>query len=118
MFIRRQLYDKTGLYDTNFRISMDFELYCRISKSFNNVESIHEYIREVPIVIMNAGGVSWNLEMNSIIEIKKALMLHNYWNFNGKKFFFLRAFKTKFKGLLTVLNLNFIIKLWRNFKWR
>jgi len=118
MFIKRQLYDKTGLYDTNFRISMDYELYCRISKAFINVGGICKYIPEVPITIMHAGGVSWNQEINSVNEIKKALKLNGYWNFNGRKFYFLRAFRTKLKGLLTSLNLNFILKLWRNFKWR
>lgn len=116
MFIKRQLYEKTGFYDTNFNISMDFELYCRISKLYK-IENISKYIQEIPITIMYSGGVSWNQEIISVNEIKKALTLHGYWNFNGKKFYYLRALRTKIKGLLTFLNINFILKIWRNLKW-
>ena len=57
---------------------------------------------EIPIAVMHAGGVSWNQEINSVNEIKKALKLHGYWNFSGKKFYFLRVFRTKIKGLLNL----------------
>jgi glycosyltransferase involved in cell wall biosynthesis len=118
MFIKRQVYDKTGLYDTGFRVSMDYEIFCKISYSFKDVESICAYIQEIPITIMRGGGNSWILEIDSIIEIKKALKLYGYWNFEGKKFYFLRLLRTRVKGLLTALNLNFLLKLWRRLKWK
>lgn len=118
MFIKKQLYDEIGVYNTDFRVSMDYEFYCRISKAFTDVDSICDYVREVPIVVMNAGGVSWSSEMKSVDEIKKALILHGYWNFNGRKFYYLRALRTKIKGFISSLNLNFILKIWRNLKWR
>jgi glycosyltransferase involved in cell wall biosynthesis len=117
MFIKRQVYDKIGLYNADFHISMDYELYCRISRMYN-IDSISNYIQEIPITIMYSGGVSWTQEIMSVNEIRKALILHGYWNLNGKKFYYLRALRTKIKGLLTSLNLNFILKIWRSLKWR
>ncbi len=117
MFIRKSLYNEIGLYNEGFRLSMDFELYCRISRKYKNVEKISAYITDAPVVIMNAGGASWNREIESIHEIKKALKLYNYWDLNGAWFVFLRLARTRIKKVLSKFGMYFIIKLWRRLKW-
>ncbi|MHB1685932.1 MAG: glycosyltransferase family 2 protein [Ignavibacteriaceae bacterium] len=117
MFVRESIYEKLGLYNKSFYVAMDTEFFYRIKKSFGNVESISKYINEVPIAIMNAGGESWNREIDGINELKAVLKLHGYWNFAGKWFYSIRIIRTKIKKPLTLLNLNFIVKLWRKLKW-
>ncbi len=117
MFIRKSLYHELGLYNESFHLSMDFELYCRISRRYKNVEKISAYISDVPVVIMNAGGASWNREVESIKEIKKALKLYKYWDINGAWFVFMRLARTRIKKVLSIFDMYFIIKLWRKFKW-
>jgi glycosyltransferase len=115
MFIKKKLYDKIGLYNINFYISMDYEFYCRLSKY--DPENISIYLHEKPLVMMMAGGISWKNELQSVQEIKKAMQLHGYWNFEGKKFYYLRKTRVRAKKILTLLGFQSLIRIWRNLKW-
>lgn len=116
MFIRKKLYDDIGLYNVDFKVSMDYELYCRIANKYDP-QKISVYLKERPLVKMYAGGMSGKNELKSIEEIKKALILHSYWNFEGKKFYYSRLIRTKVKKIFDMVKLQIIIRLWRRIKW-
>jgi|GEM_PF-4685498 len=118
MFIRRKIYDDIGLYNKKFHVAMDTEFFYRVKKNYGDVEKISRYISDIPVSVMNAGGTSWYQELKGIEEMKNALKLHGYWNFNAKWIYLVRIIRTKIKKPLTSLNLNFVIKAWRRLKWR
>lgn len=73
-FVRRQVYDKCGLFDTSYRFShMDFELFLRWQK---NGIVIH-YLPEV-LVRMQAGGASGRHIYRGFSENVRALTAHGY----------------------------------------
>ena len=117
MFIKKELYNSVGLYNTDFLQSMDYEFYCRIANNYDP-EKISVYISEKPLVKMFAGGISWRNEFLSIEEEKKALKLNGFWNYQGKKFYYSRKLRAKFKMFFNVLGLQVIVKIWRKFKWK
>ncbi|MDP1678031.1 MAG: glycosyltransferase family 2 protein [Bacteroidota bacterium] len=117
MFIRKEVYDKVGCYDTTFRYSMDFELYCRLKKTYHDTKNISAYIAK-PIVTMNAGGASWHYEIDSINEIKRAMKLHGFWNVDGVVYFLGRYFRVWIKRYVTMFGLSNLIKFWRKRKWK
>lgn len=53
-FLRKQVYTRTGQFDTRFRIAADFEFFARL---FTNGGLEYQYLDEVA-VLMQAGGAS------------------------------------------------------------
>jgi len=117
MFLGREVYGELGLYDETFRLSMDYEYYCRLAKKYGKMREKFAYLSDKPLVRMNAGGASWNNELKSIDEIKKALIRHGFWNKEAKKFYAGRKLRTKLKKYFTKLGLNLFVKIWRRIKY-
>lgn len=117
MFFRKEVYDKIGLFDKSFRYSMDFEFVCRLSKQYD-LKKAGYYFDVNPMVIMKAGGASWNNEIDSIQETKRALKINDLWNFKASFNYTMRILRTYLKKMFDILGLNLVIKLWRNFKWQ
>ncbi|MDR0467686.1 MAG: glycosyltransferase [Campylobacteraceae bacterium] len=90
MFVKKELYDKYGLFDTDFKISADYELMLRfIEKNRANLFYLPE-----TTVKMRVGGVSNKSIKNIVkanIEVLKA------WKKNGFRvpffIFFIKPFK-------------------------
>ncbi|HEX9250884.1 MAG TPA: glycosyltransferase family 2 protein [Ignavibacteriaceae bacterium] len=113
MFIKKEVYDSIGLYDLNYRYSMDFEFYCRLYKNYPNLGENLCYFDKNPVVIMSSGGESWANEIKSILEVKSAVKKHNLINFNLWLQLQLRLFRTYLKIIFNKIGLTFIVKLWR-----
>jgi hypothetical protein len=118
MFFRKSVYDQYGLYDVSYKYAMDYELIIRFENSIRNFSEKGKYLHGEPVAVMNAGGASWQHELKSIKECRAALKKNGLWNFNAKKSYYLRIFRTRLKEYLSKLNLNAIIKLWRKAKWK
>lgn len=117
MFLRKEAYDKIGLFDKSFRYSMDFEFICRLSKKYDLKKNGY-YFDIKPMVIMRAGGASWNNEISSIKETKLALKKHNLWNIKALYFYSSRIFRTKLKFIFDKLGFLFLVRFWRKLKWK
>ncbi len=76
VFIKKALYDKIGIYNTNFKLAADYEFMLRAMKLENATSS---YLPEI-LVRMRLGGAT-NKSFKNIIkgnkEIKKAWILNN-----------------------------------------
>jgi len=118
MFLRKEIYEKFGLFDLSYRYSMDFEFIVRLEKKFPEFKTKVKYFSDFPIAKMYSGGASWKNEIQSIKETKKALKKYDFWNSSAKKNYLLRICRTRLKKYLSVLNLNFMVKIWRNRKWK
>jgi glycosyltransferase involved in cell wall biosynthesis len=118
MFLKSEVYDAIGFFDTDYRYSMDFELYCRLAKKYKPVKNICLYYSDDPLVLMEAGGASWKNEFGSIAELKKALKKNGLWNVGSSRFYYGRLIRTRIKGMLTAVKLDKIIAVWRNLKWK
>lgn len=116
MFIKKEVYDDLGLFDTGFRYSMDFEFVCRLAKKYD-LKKAGYYFDANPMVTMKAGGVSWKNEIKSIKETKLALKKHSLWNLKALYHYSLRIFRTYLKKIFSKIGLTFLVKLWRKFKW-
>ncbi len=69
------------------------------------------------MVTMAAGGASWENELDSIEETRKALKKYGFWNFDAMKNYILRKLRTKIKIFFSKIGLNGIVKKWRKKKW-
>ena len=118
MFFRREVFNEYGLFDIAYKYAMDYELILRFEKKIKNFHLRGVYLKGEPITVQLAGGDSWQNELASIEEVKKALIQHSFWNAKAEKFFKRRIFRTKLKKWFGRLKLNFIVKIWRSGKWR
>lgn len=117
VFFRKSVYSDLGLYDESFKVSMDFDYCCRLANKYD-VKRKSIYLKDRPLVKMWACGKSWKNEFESIEEIKVALIKNHFWRYEGKKFYYLRKYRTLLKQFLTKLKLTFIVTVWRNIKWK
>lgn len=116
MFFRQDLFDMVGLFDKSFKYAMDFEFICRLSKQFD-LSSVEFYHKQIPMVVMKAGGVSWSNEIKSLKETRRAQKIHGLWNSKARFHYSVRVLRIYLKQLLNILKLNFIVRLWRKIKW-
>ncbi|MEE9450697.1 MAG: glycosyltransferase family 2 protein [Ignavibacteriaceae bacterium] len=117
IFFRKEVYKQHGFFDTGYKLAMDFEFICRLSKSIIDFNSRGYYLDGKPLVTMVAGGASWKNELESIEETRKALRKYDYWNFDAKKNYILRKLRTKIKSWLSVIKMENVVTWWRNRKW-
>jgi glycosyltransferase involved in cell wall biosynthesis len=118
MFVRKLLYLSQGLYDVDFMYSMDYEIWLRWEVQIPNFRSHGFYMHEKPVVVMHAGGASWNYELRTIQEVKAAQIKHRVWNWRTMYNYYYRYFKIRTKAILTQYHLERIVHIWRNFKWK
>jgi hypothetical protein len=116
LFVRKSMYEKYGLFDLEYRYSMDFEWLCRFYSKIAP-EALF-YFRDFPITIMRAGGASYRRELESLLETQRALRQHGLHNNWASYYFMVRVIRINVKKLLTLLALGKIVKLWRYLKWK
>jgi glycosyltransferase involved in cell wall biosynthesis len=117
MFFRKEVYQDFGAFDNGYKFAMDFEFICRLIKQVDDFYNKGIYLKGEPLVTMVAGGASWENELDSIEETRKALKKYNYWNFDAEKNYILRKLRTKLKIFFSKIGLNGIVKKWRKRKW-
>ena len=117
-FVRREFYERYGLFDLSYSYAMDFELILRMYQGPDQCTAQGVYLRGESLAIMRAGGASYHSELKSLSEVTRALKARNMWTFKAIIFMALRQFRIRLKGLLTPLGANRLIKAWRNWKWR
>lgn len=117
MFFRKEVYSEYGMFDTDYKYAMDFEFICRLIKQVDDFYNKGIYLKGEPLVTMAAGGASWENELDSIEETRKALKKYNYWNFDARKNYILRKLRTKLKSWLSVMKMEKIVARWRKRKW-
>jgi glycosyltransferase len=117
MFIKKEVYDVVGLFDTSYRYSMDFEFYCRLYNSYPGLSNKLYYFDKNPLVIMSAGGESWANEVQSILEVKRAVKKNGLTTFSLDIQLQLRLFRTYLKSFLNKIGLNFLVRLWRKINY-
>jgi glycosyltransferase len=117
MFLKREVYNSVGLFDTSFRYSMDFEFYCRLYTSYNDLSKMSFYFDKNPMVVMSAGGESWSNEIQSILEVKRAVKKHKLIGIKTLVQIELRLFRTYLKSIFNKTGLNFLVKLWRKINY-
>jgi len=118
MFFRKEVYQEFGVFDTGYKFAMDFEFICRLTKQVDDFYNKGIYLKGEPLVTMAAGGASWENELDSIEETRKALKKYNYWNFDARKNYILRKLRTKIKSKLSKLGMEKIVVGWRRWKWK
>jgi glycosyltransferase involved in cell wall biosynthesis len=101
-FVRRHIYEKCGLFNTELRSAADYELMLRVLLKY---EARAQYIPEV-LVKMRAGGMSNASLMNRFRANKEDARA---WKINDLKPYF---FTTWLKPLRKVLQFN-PIKIWQ-----
>ena len=117
MFLRSDIYKQYGSFDTTYKYAMDYEMICRLEKMIPAFREKGKYLSEEPIVVQLAGGDSWQNELGGIEEVKKVLMFHKLWDTDAEKYYHQRIKRTKIKGILHSLKLDFVTRLWRIKKW-
>ena len=113
MFIRKEVYDLVGLFDTSYRYSMDFEFYCRLYNYYPDLSDRIYYFEKNPVVVMSAGGESWANEIQSILEVKKSVKKNGLTSFSLIVQLQLRLFRTYLKSIFDKVGLTFLVKFWR-----
>jgi glycosyltransferase involved in cell wall biosynthesis len=113
MFIKKEVYTLAGLFDTSYRYSMDFEFYCRLYNLYPDLSNKLYYFDKNPVVVMSAGGQSWANEIQSILEVKRAVKKNGLTSFSLIVQLQLRLIRTYLKNILNKIGFTFLIRFWR-----
>ena len=95
LFYKKEIFDKIGYFNINYKISSDFDYLARLFYS----RSIKKYFYDKIIISMNYGGVS--------TKSTKNIILQNYENF-----MIIKGYDIKFYNIIKI----FIIKFIHRFK--
>lgn len=117
MFVRKSVYQSIGLFNKRYRYAMDYEFVCRMYKRFGDLKNVSYYLPGNPMVVMSAGGASWQYERASLRETKVAQIENELWTFSSQYFYLIRLLRIRLKKIFDLLGLNYLIKIWRNLKW-
>ncbi len=117
-FVRKSFYEKLGLFDEAYRYAMDFELIARMYQSPTEVRLKGAQIHGEPLAIMYAGGASWKHELRALDEIERALKNLRLWNKDADRALKHRKFRVRMKSLLGPLQIHFLVRIWRAWKWK
>ena len=116
MYFRSTYLTSLPEFKNELRYAMDLDLICSMYKKDKFKNSI--YLGTKPIVLMNAGGVSDAYEFKAHDEAINILKSHELWTNTSAKSFRKRKFRLVLKKMINKLNLNFLIKIWRGYKWK
>jgi len=118
IFFNKRVYDKYGMFDTNYKYAMDFEFLCRLEKLIPNFHLKGKYLQGDPLVFMQYGGASWINANDALIETKAALKNYGLWSL--KAFYYNRKNFLKFitKRVFVRLGFSKLVKLIRYKKWK
>ena len=72
-FVRRNVYEKYGLFNTSLRIAMDVDMYLRWKKS-----SVAMKYLPVPLAMMKVGGVSGQSALQGYEEVRRTFLGYGY----------------------------------------
>lgn len=116
-FVLKSVYERYGLFDLEYQISMDFEFVSRFYRSTADCEINMNYLPSPPISIMHAGGISETQELKCLNECRKILKNKKLWGLSATLNYYLRLFKILLKPGLKKLGLRKIVIIWRKIKW-
>lgn len=117
-FVRREFYQRYGLFDLSYKYAMDFELLLRIYESPAHCSAQGVYLDGEALAVMRAGGASYRSELKSLAEVKRALQSRNMWTVKARMHMAIRRLRIHAKGLIISLGAKNLIKAWRNWKWQ
>jgi len=118
IFFKRCVYDKYGLFDTNYKYAMDFEFLCRLEKQIPNFHQKGKYLQGDPLVFMNYGGTSWINATDVLIETKAALKNYDLWSLKAFYYYRKNFLKLGTKRVFVRLGFSPLIKFIRYKKWK
>jgi glycosyltransferase involved in cell wall biosynthesis len=77
IFVRKDIYDRLGLFDTTYRIAMDYEFLCRMTS--HEIEGKH-----IPktLAVMREGGISESnriVASREVMDISVSYGLNRFW---------------------------------------
>jgi len=105
MIVRKNVFDKTGLFNLQYKISMDFDWVCRLHK--HRLKGF--YWNKEPVVKMDGGGISALKEHLVIWESLRALRdnqlltLKNLYGISVRTFFYLARQTMETFGMSEIL---------------
>lgn len=117
MYMKLEVYKMLGSYDLSFKYAMDFELVCRLYSSFHQIYASAYYIEGLPLIKMKAGGASWTNELDSIEELRRALLKYGMYDNRARYKLLLRKLRIIIKKMINKAGGNFLVKIYRGFKW-
>lgn len=113
-FIKKEAYQKYGLFDLKLRYAMDFEWFARF---YQKDSPLFSYAGPDLIAYMYGDGTSGQNEIKALKEEKVSLLKNNRWNFYSAIFHYNRLVRLYVKHFLSKYNIHAPIKIWRSIKW-
>ncbi|MFN8369033.1 MAG: glycosyltransferase [Bacteriovoracaceae bacterium] len=104
MICKRNAIIQVGGFNTNFRITMDYDLVVRMHKL--NMRGIYY---PHPVVEMDGGGISAIREWLSIKESKMSMINNGVFDYIHKFYFYKRLVFYFIRKVLTIFHLNFLL---------
>jgi glycosyltransferase len=86
MIVRKSVFNKIGMFNTNFKISMDFDFALKLNKN----GFIGYYLNGPAVIKMDGRGKSAEKEFTAIIECYKSLKENDCLNLKNKAGFLIR----------------------------
>ncbi len=108
VFVRKELYDRVGLYDSTYKIAMDYDLILRLFETGKNYKNIEKVLAN-----MRIEGVSQRFWVKSKKEAKSIKIKHGVPRYRAESYLMTIRFKRYLLQLLERYNLQIIHRAYR-----
>ncbi|MCK5505865.1 MAG: glycosyltransferase [Thermodesulfovibrionia bacterium] len=112
VFVRRNVYETCGLFDTSYKIAMDYEFFLRITHAGKKGRYI-----EKPLALMALGGISYSRFYDGYREVCNASIKYGYNPLKAYVRLFLKSMRGVIRVVLEFFGLNRIIKFLQRTFW-
>jgi glycosyltransferase involved in cell wall biosynthesis len=112
VIVKKEVYEECGLFDTAFKIAMDYEFFLRITLSGKKGLYIEE-----PLADMEYGGISYSSFYKSYREVLKASIMAGYNPVKANIRLYLKGARGIVRVVLEKFKIDFLIRILGKLFW-
>ena len=109
-FVKKDIYEKFGYFNTKYEIAADYELMLRFFKKNLNFKYINE-----DMIYFRAGGISNKFSKNTLIETRDISISYGYPKYRANLLFLVLVIKNNMKVFLVKIGIGNIPYLYNEY---
>jgi glycosyltransferase involved in cell wall biosynthesis len=116
LYLKKNLFEKTGFFNTGYKIAMDFDFYCRLEKTLSTKFNNQIYI-PVELAEVHYGGISSTQPIEGLKEVERALKENELWCLRARLMLYENYLKTYLKDLFLLFQMKSVLRALRSLEW-
>jgi len=110
MFVKRRVYEQYGLFDTRYKIAMDYDFMLRLT-----LAGVRFYYLDKIIANQRLGGISSLDASKAFVEAKEIILKHGYSKFKAYFFLIYRIVERRMWHILNIFGSHKVYMFYRKY---